>query len=320
MATEKIYSPLTSSSGMAQTSAPKRLRAKPYDVSTQPRSQNRGALSNLRSPTVSRTAQFPSQPPSTNNFYSSSPVLASQQSMWVASAYSEGWEQWVNLPQPEFSTAIRSPLLLSSLDSPVAQHPSSSDMKEEVKQSAPLSESEKLSLTQLHFEDYPGYVNTENVEYTHKSGNHFPHASMPSEPLKREILPQDKKEAPIMAVKMAEKEFYKVNKKDLSFTKSGRSIRREHAKYIACTNPIQDEKYQHILLDPLLKNVDFFKRPIFPKPYSKAVRECINNYYLEAKKNYPKAKKIDICANIVLHTKMSISTIEKIILGSKNKS
>ncbi len=84
MATKKIYSPLTSSSGMEQTSAPKHLRAKPYDVSIQPSSQNRGALSNLRSPTVSRTAQFPSQPPSTNNFYSSSPVLAPQQSMWVA--------------------------------------------------------------------------------------------------------------------------------------------------------------------------------------------------------------------------------------------
>ncbi len=193
-------------------------------------------------------------------------------------------------------------------------------MKEEVKQSAPLSESEKLSLTQLHFEDYPVYVNTENVEYTHKSGNHFPHASMPSEPLKREILPQDKKEAPIMAVEMAEKEFYKANKKDLSFTNLSRSMRRKHAKVRACTNPMQDEKYQHILLDPLLKNVDFFKRQNYRKSYSDAAKKCINNYYLKAQKNYPKATKIDICANIALHTKMSILTIEKIILRNKTKS
>ncbi len=157
--------------------------------------------------TVSSTAQLPSQFPSNYNRYGgapildsqqsicvsstcskssdkseeakqSAPLLTSQQSMEMASARSEEWEQWFKLPQPELSTAIYSPLPSPPLDFPFAQHPSSSDMEEEMKQSAPLSESERLCLTQLHFKDY-------HEQYA---------------PLEQDVLPQDKKEPLIMKV------------------------------------------------------------------------------------------------------------------------
>ncbi len=69
---------------------------------------------------------------------------ASQQSTGTACFYKEDWEQWVNLPLPELlSTDISN--FLPSTSSRSAQHHSSSDIEESVKQLASLSDYEILS-------------------------------------------------------------------------------------------------------------------------------------------------------------------------------
>ncbi len=326
---------ITQSPKIARTPHSKQVRLEQTPYQARTKNQNRGALSTLSSPTAPQPVQFLPQPPYSDNHYGSGSIPASQQNMEMASACSEDWEKFFNLPPPE-----PPPLEFSS-----AQHHSSSDIEESIKRVALLSNEDILSQAPTHMNITQEHLNKLNLQdpykFLYELGNGTPDLSipetqsMPPVPLKKKILKQRNTEKLKENLKENLKEKFKKmnegNEKEKEIKLVGKFYQEYSEIYSSAIIAKLLEKdrqyisnlcyiYEHSIdptpnkwnINSLLKhaenNVNFFKKNS-RNYYSEEAKNAINTY-LKSTMEDPEIKCYDLYSFIELHTKIPFRTIK----------